>query len=113
MIELGEELVLCVGNCLCGGGSDLGGRFGPTDGRFGFGGEEGTVALGVGVAFSYCGGDAGCAGLCGSGRSDRGDGVGRALGAAGTMSGEAFCYLLLQVEGGCGSRFGCGFVQWL
>jgi hypothetical protein len=95
LIELGEKLVLSVGNCLCGGGSNLSGCFGPTDGGFGFGGEEGTVALGVGVAFSYRGGDAGCASPCSSRRNDGGVGRGTALGAAGTMSSKPFGYLLL------------------
>ena len=77
-------------------GRDVGGGFGLADGGLGFGCEEGAVALGVGVALGYCGGDAGR-----SRAGGRGDGSGRGwsgrfLLAAGAVGGETGGDLLFE-----------------
>ena len=59
LIEFGEELILCVGDGLSVESGDLGCGFGGADGAFGLLGEEGAVALGVGVALGDSGCDAG------------------------------------------------------
>jgi hypothetical protein len=102
---------LGVGDSLRVESGDLGCGFSGADGVFGLLGEEGAVALRVGVALSDGGGDAGGAGACGGGCDDGGRAVG-ALVAAGTMRGEAVGHLLLEREGSCGFRFGRRFVQW-
>ena len=90
---------------------DLRGCFGLADGGFGLLGEEGAVALGVGVALGNGGCDARCAGARGSVRCIRIYWSGCALGAAGAMRGEALGCLLFQSERN-GFRLGLGFVQW-
>ena len=90
---------------------DLGGGFSGADGVFGLLGQEGAVALRVGVALGYGCGDAGGAGVFGCGSSDRSRAVGL-LAAAGTMRGEALGYLFFEREGGCGFRLLRCFVQW-
>ena len=70
LVEFEEELVLGVGDGLGVEGGDLGGGLGLADGALGFGGEEGAVALGVGVALGDGSGDAGGAGFGGRGWSD-------------------------------------------
>ena len=77
-------------------GRDVGGGFGLADGGLGLGGEEGAVALGVGVTLGYGGGDA-----RGAGARRSGDGRGRRWGgrvslAAGAVSREAGGDLLLE-----------------
>ena len=77
-------------------GGDVGGGFGLADGGLGLGGEEGAVALGVGVALGYGGGDA-----SGAGARRGGDGsgrwrCGRVSLAAGAVGGEAGGDLLLE-----------------
>ena len=99
MIEFGEELVLGVGDGLGVESGDLGCSFSGADGAFGLLGEEGAVALGVGVALGDGGGDAGGAGVRGGGGSDGSSGVVGALVAAGAMRGEALGHLLLERKG--------------
>ena len=65
LVEFEEELVLGLGDGAGVEGGDLGGGFGLADGALGFFGEEGAVALGLGVALGDGGGDAGGAGLGG------------------------------------------------
>jgi hypothetical protein len=113
LIELVEELVLGVGYGLGVDGCDLGCGLCLVDGAFCFGGEEGAVALGVGVSFGDSGGDAGGTDFGWGGWDDVSDGAAGALGATSTMSGETFGGLLFQAEGGSSFRFGSGFVQWL
>ena len=111
MIEVGEELVLGVGDGLRVETSDFGCGFSGTDGVFCLFGEEGAVALRVGVAFGDGCGDAGGAGVGGGGRSD-GSWTVLSLVAAGTMGCEALGGLLLEREGSCGFRLVWRFVQW-
>jgi hypothetical protein len=110
LIEFGEKLVLSVGDSLRVETGDLGCGLGGTDGVFGLLGEEGTVALRVGVTLGDGGGDAGGAGTWGGGCRDGSRDVGPLV-AAGTMRGEALGHLLLEREGSCGFRFGRRFVQ--
>ena len=100
-----------VGDGLGVEGGYLGCSLSRTDGVFGLLGEEGSVALRVGVAFGDCSGDAGGAGVRGGRRNDW-RGALRTMIAAGAMRGEALGHLLLQREGRCGFRFVRGFVQW-
>ena len=111
MVEFGEELILGVGDGLRVESGDLGCGFSGADGVFGLLGEEGAVALRVGVALGDRGGDAGGAGASGDGCSDGSRAVG-ALVAAGTMRGQALSHLLLKRERGCGFRLVRHFVQW-
>ena len=111
MIEFGEKLVLGVGDGLGVETGNFGCSFSGADGVFGLLGEEGAVALRVGVALGDGCGDARGAAVCGGGRNDR-SGAGQALGAAGAMSGEALGHLLLERKRSCGFRFIRCFVQW-
>jgi hypothetical protein len=111
LIELVEELVLGVGDGLSVDCRDLGGGLCLLDSAFGFGGEEGAVALRLRVPFGDSGGNAGGTGFSWSGWDDVGGGATGEPGAAGAMGGEALGCLLLQTEGSGSFRFGCGFVQ--
>jgi hypothetical protein len=118
LIEFGEELVLGVGGCLGTSSRGLGGGFSGADCVFSLLGEEGAVALGVGVTLGNCCSNAGGAGVC-RGNCDRGPRAIVGVGAACAMGGETLSYLLLQRKGscGCGFRFGgfrlaLVFVQW-
>ena len=102
LVEFGEQLILRVGDGLGAAGGDLGCGLGLTDGAFGLGGEEGAIALGVGVALGYGGGDAGGAGLCRGGTERRAQSARRIAGVAGAVGGEPFGDLLLQGEGRVG-----------
>jgi len=122
LVKLGQQLVLGGGDGLGAAGGDFCGGLGLLglpDGAFGLGGQEGAVALGVGVAFGNCGGDAGSAGLCGRGAGRRnGRRGGLRLVVAGAVGGESFGHLLFQCKGR-GRRFrlrgGCSgsFIEWL
>ena len=95
-VEGFEEVELRGGYGAGGNGGDLGCSFGLADGGLGLGGEEGAVALGVGVAL----GD-GCGDARGASAGRRVDGRGRRRGggglwAAGAMGGEALGYLLAE-----------------
>jgi hypothetical protein len=103
-VEFGEEVVLDLGDGLGVAGSDFGCGFGLAsdgvglaDGTFSLFGQEGAVALGLGVAFRNGSCDAGGS-LAGGRRGRRCSRAGRA-GAAGTVSREAFGDLLLESEG--------------
>ncbi len=111
MVEFGEELVLSVGDGLRVESGDLGCSFSRADRVFGLLGEEGAVALRVGVALGDCCGDTGGAGIRGSRWSNRGWAV-WTLVATGAMSGEALGHLFLQFERRCGFRFVRCSVQW-
>ena len=96
LIEFGEELVLSVGDGLGAERRDLGGRLSFANGGLGLGGEEGAVALGVCIALSDSGGDAGGAGVCWDGSLAMGVTELREVpGAAGAMGGETFGHLFL------------------
>ena len=95
LFEFEEELGLRVGYGLCVEGGELG-VFGIANGSFGFGGEEGAVALGLGVTFGDGGGDLGGACACGSGDEGRGGGARGVALAAGAMGGYALGGLLLE-----------------
>ena len=113
LVELGEELVLGVGDGLGVESGDLGGGFCLADSGFGLRGKKGAVALGVGVALGDGGGDAGGTGVCRCGVAHRRDGCRPGvLGAAGAMGGETLRHLFFQCKGRSGFRFGRGFVQW-
>jgi hypothetical protein len=118
VVEFFEEVELGFGDGAGVEGGNFGGGFGLADGGLGLGGEEGAVALGVGVAFRDGGGDAG-----GAGAGGRGDGDGRGSGgrgalAAGTMRSEAGGDLLLEVylpfeSEGFGSVFLRVLAEWV
>lgn len=112
LIEFGEELILCVGDGLSIESGDLGCSFCGANGVFGLLGEEGAVALGVGVTLGDSGGDAGGASVSRRGRNDGSNGVALMLVTAGAMSGETLGHLFLQRRVSCGFRFSRGFVQW-
>ena len=96
LFEFFKEVELGCGDGQGVDGGDVRGGFGLADGGLGFGGEEGAVALGVGVALGYCGGDAGGPGARGSGDgSGRGRSGGVSL-AAGAMGGETRGDLLFE-----------------
>src|SRR6266851_3298355 len=101
LIEFEEELVLGFGNGL-----------GLADGALGLFGEEGAIALGLGVAFGDGGGDLGSTAFRVRGLGDGGYGGACGAGAASAVGGEAFGYLLLEGKG-CGGcfRFAEGLVQ--
>jgi hypothetical protein len=110
-IKFIEELVLGGGDGLCVEGGDFGCGFRGADGVFGLLGEEGAVALGVGVTLGDGGGDAGGAGVGGGGCDDRRDRVAGVPGAAGAMIGEALGDLLPECKRCVGFRFVRRFVQ--
>jgi hypothetical protein len=112
LIEFGEELILCVGDGLSVESGDLGCSFRGANGVLGLLGEEGAVALGVGVALGDGGGDAGGASVSRGGWNDGSNGVALMLVTAGAMSGETLGHLFLQRKVSCGFRFSRGFVQW-
>jgi hypothetical protein len=104
-------LILGVGDSLSAACGCLRGVFGCADGVCGLLGEKGAVALGVGVAFGDCGGDAGGAyvGRCGPGDWSR-EVAGVLATATGAMCGEALSYLFLESKMGLGLHFGFPFV---
>jgi hypothetical protein len=95
LIEFGEELILCVGHGLSVESGDLGCGFCGANGVLGLLGEEGAVALGVGVSLGDGGGDAGGASVSRRGRNDGSNGVALMLVTAGAMSGETLGHLFL------------------
>ena len=110
VVEFGEEVVLGVGDGLCGEDGDVDGCFGLTDGVFGFGGEDGAIAGGVSVALGDGGGDACSTGLGGGGDGDGRGGAGGGGAAAGAVGGEALGDLLLEGERGGGAGRVAGVV---
>jgi len=94
LIEFGEKLVLGVGDGLGVESGDLGCGLSRADGVFCLLGEEGAVALRVGIALGDGSGDAGGAGVRRGGWNDSSGAV-RALAAAGAMSGETLGHLFL------------------
>ena len=104
VVELGEQLALGLDDGLGVAGGHLGGGFGGAHGALGLGGEDFTVAGGVGVALGD-GGACAC-GARGEGglrlvEGFRGEG-GAACGLASAMLGEAFGDGLFQRRAGVG-----------
>ena len=91
-----EQLLLGLGDGLSVEGGYFGGGAGLLDGAFGFGGQKGAIALGVGVSFGDGGGDARGAGVSGL----RGFGAGRSGGlgavAAVAVGGQALGNLVAE-----------------
>ena len=112
LVEFEEELVLGLGNGPGVEDCDFCGGFGLTDGSLCFFGEEGAVALGLGVAFGDGGGDLGGAGFGGRRWSYGCGSVAGGAGATGAVSCEALGHLLLEGEGGGCFHLAGSFVWW-
>jgi hypothetical protein len=85
---------------LCAAGCDFGCGLRLLNGSFGLGGEEGAVALRLGITLGYGGGDLSSARLGRGGANDRRCRRGRLLSMTGAMCGETLGYLLLEGKGG-------------